>query len=95
MGKAQILHPSAPRTFKKGGHTLKRERELVKQKMTEFRLTGVWMINKLEERGVIVDKTAFSSIMRGARVGPKSELVIKTSLDILGEVAKNPWEPSL
>lgn len=64
---------------------MREEREKIRQMLYRNTLTNVWLINRLEERGIITEKTEMSSILRGARRGAKAETVIKTSLDILDE----------
>lgn len=46
-------------------------------------LTQTWLINMLEKAGVHTDKTELSSILAGRRKGPKVEIVIIKSLEIL------------
>lgn len=64
---------------------MREEREKIRQMLYRNTLTNVWLINRLEERGIITEKTEMSSILRGVRRGAKAETVIKTSLDILDE----------
>jgi hypothetical protein len=54
-------------------------------KMQTHALTYVWLINRLERYGVITEKSEMSSVVRGTRRGAKAELIIKTSLKILGD----------
>jgi hypothetical protein len=42
-------------------------------------------VNRLEERGIITEKTEMSSVLRGVRKGAKAESIINTSLEILEE----------
>jgi hypothetical protein len=42
-------------------------------------------VNRLEERGIITEKTEMSSVLRGVRKGAKAEIIIKTSLEILDD----------
>ena len=43
----------------------------------------MWLINRLADAGVNTDKTEFSSVINGTRVGPKAKTIITTSLSIL------------
>ena len=64
---------------------MREEREKIRQMLYRNTLTNTWLINRLEERGIVTEKTEMSSILRGVRRGAKAETVIKTSLDILDE----------
>ena len=48
-------------------------------------LTNAWLVNRLEERGVVTEKTEMSSVLRGVRKGAKAETIIKNSLEILND----------
>ena len=59
------------------------ERGLIRRKLESNNLTAVWLINRLADRGVMTDKTEFSSVINGARIGPKAKTIIDTSLAVL------------
>ena len=59
--------------------------DLIREKLAEFRLTHVWMIQQLHEAGVHTDKTEFSSVLARTRGGPKAQLIISTALSILSK----------
>lgn len=62
---------------------MKREREIIKEKLEELKLTQVWLIGELENREILTDKTELCSVLAGTRRGAKAENIINTSLDIL------------
>lgn len=62
---------------------MREERDRVRLMLYRNTLTNAWLVNRLEERGVITEKTEMSSVLRGVRKGAKAETIIKTSLDIL------------
>lgn len=66
-----------------------KDRDKIRVILLENTLTQVWLINKLEERGIMTDKTELSSALSGARKGAKIEQIITASLQILEDyVAK-------
>lgn len=62
---------------------MQEKREFIREKLGKFSLTQIWLINELEERGIVTDKTELSSIITGARRGPKVVRIIEASEDIL------------
>lgn len=62
-----------------------KERDKIRVALFENSLSQVWLINRLEERGVITDKTELSSALSGTRHGEKVDKIIATSADILEE----------
>lgn len=73
-------------------YNLRKEVELVREERDRIRLmlyrntlTNAWLVNRLEERGVVTEKTEMSSVLRGVRKGAKAETIIKTSLEILDD----------
>ncbi len=55
----------------------------IKDKIAANRLTQVWLIKQLGDRGLTSDKYELSSILAGTRNGAKCEEIIRRSLDIL------------
>ena len=51
-------------------------------------LTNKWLINRLAELGIKVDKSEMSSILLGVRQGDKAKAVIKCSEKILNYYEK-------
>lgn len=64
---------------------MREERDRIRLMLYRNTLTNAWLVNRLEERGVITEKTEMSSVLRGVRKGAKAETVIKTSLEILDD----------
>lgn len=64
---------------------MKEERDKIRLMLYQNTLTNAWLVNRLEERKVITEKTEMSSVLRGTRKGAKAESIIKTSLEILDD----------
>ena len=64
---------------------MREERDRIRLMLYRNTLTNAWLVNRLEERGVITEKTDMSSVLRGVRKGAKAETIIKTSLEILDD----------
>lgn len=64
---------------------MREERDRIRLMLYRNTLTNAWLVNRLEERGVITEKTEISSVLRGVRKGAKAESIIKTSLEILDD----------
>lgn len=64
---------------------MREERDRIRLMLYRNTLTNAWLVNRLEERGVITEKTEMSSVLRGVRKGEKAETIIKTSLEILDD----------
>lgn len=64
---------------------MREERDKIRLMLYRNTLTNAWLVNRLEERGVITEKTEMSSVLRGVRKGAKAESIIKTSLEILDD----------
>lgn len=62
---------------------MREERDRIRLMLYRNTLTNAWLVNRLEERGVVTEKTEMSSVLRGVRKGAKAETIIKTSLEIL------------
>lgn len=56
--------------------------------LQKHQLTNVWLINRLEEQGVITDKTELSSSLSGTRRGNKVDRILNTSIEILDRYEK-------
>lgn len=72
---------------------MKEERDRIRLMLYRNTLTNAWLVNRLEERGVITEKTEMSSVLRGVRKGAKAETIIKTSLDILSDYEEKMGVP--
>lgn len=64
---------------------MREERDRIRLMLYRNTLTNAWLVNRLEERGVITEKTEMSSVLRGVRKGAKAESIIETSLEILDD----------
>lgn len=62
---------------------MQEKREFIREKLGKFSLSQVWLINELEEKGIITDKTELSSVIKGTRRGPKATEIINLSVEIL------------
>lgn len=62
---------------------MREERDRIRMMLYRNTLTNAWLINRLEEKGVITEKTVMSAVLRGTRKGKKAESIITTSLEIL------------
>lgn len=62
---------------------MEKERDEVRILLLNNSLSQVWLINRLEEHGVITEKSELSSALSGARKGAKVDKIIQTSLQIL------------
>ena len=64
------------------------ERNDVREHLERNNLSFVWLINRLADKGIAVDKTEMSSMIAGTRKGPKAESVIRESIIILDDYEK-------
>ncbi len=62
---------------------MREERDRIRMMLYRNTLTNAWLINRLEEKGIITEKTVMSAVLRGTRKGKKAESIITTSLKIL------------
>ena len=61
------------------------ELDIIRDRLKKHRLSFVWLIYQLEQKGVVTDKTEVSSIFAGTRKGAKADLIIQASAEILDE----------
>ena len=59
------------------------EREEVRLRLRDNRLSSTWLINMLRIRGVETDRSTLSAIFAGTRNGCKVDEIVSTSLSIL------------
>lgn len=59
------------------------ERTNIRERLRKHNLSYVWLISQLQLRGVVTDKTEMSSVVSGARSGPKADTIIQTAASIL------------
>ena len=62
---------------------MREAREKIRMMLFRNTLTNAWLINRLEERDIITEKSEMSSVLRGVRKGAKAEKIILNSIDIL------------
>lgn len=62
---------------------MREKRDKIRLMLYRNTLTNAWLVNRLEERGIITEKTEMSSVLRGVRKGAKAENIITTSLAVL------------
>ena len=62
---------------------MKQERDKIKVVLARNNLPSVWLLNRLEESGIVTDSTSLSSVLRGRRRGPKAETIITGALKII------------
>lgn len=64
---------------------MREKRDKIRVGLLKNNLTQVWLINRLSQRGVDVDKSTMSSILAGTSKGYKSQFVIDESIKILDD----------
>ncbi len=60
----------------------------IRGRLKKQRLSFVWLICQLKQRGIITDKTEVSSIFAGTRKGAKADAIVKVSNIILNDYEK-------
>lgn len=61
------------------------ERKEVYDRLKKSKLTQVWLINQLRERGIVTERSEISAVFAGTRNGLKVEAILNTTNDILDE----------
>lgn len=64
------------------------ERNRIRVRLSQHKLSFTWLIGQLELRGINTDKTEMSSVIAGTRKGAKADTIIQTSHAILDEYDK-------
>lgn len=64
------------------------ERNRIRVRLSQHKLSFTWLIYQLELRGLNTDKTEMSSVMAGTRKGAKVDTIIQTSHAILDDYDK-------
>lgn len=64
---------------------MREKRDKIRVGLLKNNLTQVWLINRLSQRGVDVDKSTMSSILAGTSKGYKSQFAIDESIKILDD----------
>lgn len=60
----------------------------VRRALSDNSLSNIWLINRLEERGIKTCGTELSSSLSGTRRGKKAEAIVTTSAEILHRYEK-------
>ena len=55
----------------------------IRNRLRDFRLSQMWLLQQLGNRGVETDKFELSSVLAGSRAGANGEKIITLSLEIL------------
>ena len=59
--------------------------EVIREKISHFSLTYVWLIHRLSDDGMFTDKFEMSAVLSGMRTGPKADEILRRSNAILTE----------
>lgn len=62
--------------------------EQIRTRLRAYTLTYVWLIKRLEERGLYTTRPEMSGIVSGTRTGPKVDTILQASLELLDEYAE-------
>lgn len=63
-------------------------RKCIRQKLDDNFLTQTWLLHRLCDEGIKVEKTELSDVLRGSRFGPKSERIVAESAKIVKKYEK-------
>lgn len=61
------------------------EPDAMRERLKQHRLSFVWLIFQLEQRGIVTDKTEVSSVFAGTRKSAKAHAIIQSTADILND----------
>lgn len=61
------------------------ELDTIRERLKKHRLSFVWLIHQLHQKGIITDKTEVSSVFAGTRTGVKADAIVKTTKYILND----------
>lgn len=51
----------------------------IREQLTQYRLTQVWLIRQLSVIGLLTDKSEMSSVLSGTRLGSKADEILRKS----------------
>ena len=57
--------------------------QTVREGLEKYALSLNWLVRQIRLREITVDKTVLCSVLSGTRKGPKAEMLIKISLEII------------
>lgn len=60
----------------------------IRDRLKKQRLSFVWLIYQLGQKGIVTDKTEVSSVFAGTRKGAKADAIVKVTNTILNEYEK-------
>lgn len=61
------------------------ELDYIRDRLKHHKLSFVWLINQLKQKGIVTDKTEVSSIFAGTRTGAKADSIVQESKTILAD----------
>lgn len=61
------------------------ELDNIRDRLKRHRLSFVWLIYQLKQKGIVTDKTEVSSIFAGTRTGAKADAIVKVTKTILND----------
>lgn len=61
------------------------ERDEIRLRLYQNRLSYTWLIWQLEKRGIMTDKTEMSTVISGTRKGPKADQIVQEAIAVLDE----------
>lgn len=61
------------------------ELNAIRERLKKHRLSFVWLIFQLGQRGIVTDKTEVSSVFAGTRKGAKADSIIQATEGILAD----------
>lgn len=61
------------------------ELDNIRDRLKRHRLSFVWLIYQLKQKGIVTDKTEVSSIFAGTRTGAKADAIVKVTKIILND----------
>ena len=59
----------------------------IREQLTQYRLTQVWLIRQLSVIGLLTDKSEMSSVLSGTRLGSKADEILRKSAKVLAVYA--------
>lgn len=59
------------------------DRDIVRDMLKRNGLSQTWLILRLGQLGMVVDKSTMCCVLKGTRTGPKCQMILKKSLEVL------------
>lgn len=57
--------------------------QAIRERLEKYVLPLNWLVRQIRLREITVDKTVLCAVLNGRRKGPKAEMLLKISLEIL------------